>query len=165
MDNIVLCGFMGCGKSSVGQIVAQMTDHIFIDTDQLIEINENLTISQIFDKIGEIGFRDAEHTACKIAANMQNAVISTGGGALTFDRNVELFKNDRIIFLDMPFDEICRRIGDDDTRPLFKDKNKAKELFDARIPLYRSAAHYVIDGVGDAKEVAQRIITRLNSHS
>jgi len=161
MNNIVLCGFMGCGKSSVGQILAQITDRLFVDTDELIEKNENMTISQIFDKIGENGFRDAEHIACKAAANMRNAVISTGGGALTFERNVSVFNNDKIIFLDVPFDEISRRISDDGARPLFKDKSKAKELFDVRIPLYRTAAHYVIDGMGDKNEIANRILTIL----
>ena len=161
MNNIVLCGFMGCGKSTVGQILAQMTGRAFVDTDQLTESNENMTISQIFEKIGEKGFRDAEHTACKEAANMQNAVISTGGGALTFERNVAVFNKDKIVFLDVPFDEICRRIGDDCNRPLFKDKSKAKELLDRRIALYRTAAHYVIDGMGNKNEIANRILTIL----
>ncbi len=161
MNNIVLCGFMGCGKSSIGQILAQTTGRTFVDTDQLIESNENMTISQIFEKFGEKGFRDAEHIACKEVTNMQNAVISTGGGALTFERNVAAFYEDKIVFLDVPFDEICRRISNDGNRPLFKDKSKAKELFDARIPLYRTAADYVINGMGDKKKVANRILTLL----
>ena len=158
MNNIVLCGFMGCGKSTVGQILAQMTGRAFVDTDKLIESNEKMTISQIFEKFGEKGFRDAEHTACKEVANMQNAVISTGGGALTFERNVAVFNEDKIVFLDVPFDEICRRIGDDGNRPLFKDKSKAKELFDTRIALYRTAADFIIDGTGDVNKIAERII-------
>ncbi len=161
MNNIVLCGFMGCGKSTVGQILAQMTGRTFVDTDQLIESNENMTISQIFEKFGENGFRDAEHIACKEVTNMQNAVISTGGGALTFHRNVSIFNNDNIVFLDVPFDEICRRIGDDGNRPLFKDKSKAKELFDTRIALYRTAADFIINGTGDKNEIANRILTLL----
>ena len=161
MNNIVLCGFMGCGKSSVGRLVAELSGRTFIDTDELTEKNENMTVSQIFEKRGEAGFRDAEHIACKAVAEGTNAVVSTGGGALTFERNVKLFSKDTVIYLDVPFGEICRRIGNDGTRPLFKDINKAKDLFNKRIPLYRKAAHLTVDGVGSAEEVAKRILSLL----
>ena len=163
MNNILLCGFMGCGKSSVGQMVAQITGRSFVDTDELIEKNENMTISRIFEKVGEKGFRDTEHKACKQASNMQKAIVSTGGGTLTFERNVTLFNEDTIIFLEVPFEEICNRIGKDGTRPLFKDKAAAKELFDKRTPLYRSAANIVIDGKGNIKEVAERIVNAMET--
>ena len=161
MNNIVLCGFMGCGKSSVGKIIADITGRTFIDTDQLTEEREGMTIPQIFAERGEIGFRDAEHSACKAVAEREYALISTGGGALTFERNVKLFENDSIVFIDVDFDEVCRRIGDDDNRPLFKDKNKAKDLFEMRRPLYRQAAHHIVDGIGSAQEVAERILALL----
>lgn len=161
MNNIVLCGFMGCGKSSVGKIIADLTGYSFVDTDQLTEQQEAMTISELFASRGEDGFRDAEHLACKKAAELERVVISTGGGALTFDRNVKLFNNDSVIFLDVDFDEVCRRIGDDGNRPLFRDKVKAKALFDTRLPLYRKAAHHTVDGVGTAEEVANRILTLL----
>ena len=73
----------------------------------------------------------------------------------------QLFSKDTVIYLDVPFGEICRRIGNDGTRPLFKDINKAKDLFNKRIPLYRKAAHLTVDGVGSAEEVANRILSLL----
>ena len=157
--SIVLCGFMGCGKSSVGKIIADVTHRNFIDTDLLCEQREGMSIPQMFERVGEIGFRDAEHKACRAAAQMKNAVISTGGGALTFSRNAEVFESSTIVFIDVPFDEVCRRIGKDDNRPLFKDIGKAKALYEARLPLYRQAAHVTVDGVGSAQEVADRILT------
>ena len=161
MNNIVLCGFMGCGKSSVGQELARLLNKPFADTDVIIEQNEGITIPEIFERRGEIGFRAAEHSACAYAAKLQNCVISTGGGALTFERNALLFNDDSVFYLDVDFDEICRRIDDTSHRPLFRDKAKAKELFDLRAPLYRKAAHYTVDGKGSVEQVAKSIVALL----
>ena len=86
---------------------------------------------------------------------MRNCVISTGGGALTFERNAEaLRKGGKIVFLDASFDVICERIGLSKNRPLFEDKEKAKQLYDERKEKYFAAADYVIDGDMSARKAA-----------
>ena len=92
MDNIVLCGFMGCGKSTVGRNIARKTGKKFVDMDSYIEDKAGLTVSEIFDKFGEDGFRDMEHNACKELSQLKGLIIASGGGAFTFERNVSVFK-------------------------------------------------------------------------
>ena len=155
MNNIVLCGFMGCGKTVVGKELAKIMGRKFVDTDEWIEQEQGMAIKAIFAARGEEYFRDLEHEICQKAAALKNGVISTGGGALTFERNVEALKQGgRIVFLDASFETICARIGNGNTRPLFQDIDKAKELFDARRPLYLAAADEVIDGDMSARKTA-----------
>ncbi len=161
MNNIVLCGFMGCGKSSVGRLVAKRLGLEFIDTDDLCEKREGMSIPEMFERMGEDGFRDAEYRACAEVASVSGKVIATGGGALTFERNKALFKNDTVVFLNASFDEIEKRIGGKGGRPLFKDINKAKELYISRIEHYLSAADIIINSDKTADEVATELIDRL----
>ena len=76
MNNIVLCGFMGCGKTTVGKNIERITDRKFIDMDAFIEQKQNMTVSEIFDKYGEQSFRDMEFEACKELAQMNNLIIA-----------------------------------------------------------------------------------------
>ena len=115
-------------------------------------------ISQIFDEKGEEYFRELEHEICVEAAEMKNAVISTGGGAMTFQRNVEAIKkSSRIVFLDASFDVICKRVGDASTRPLFKNKENAKRLYDERREKYSAASDIVVNADGSVDSVAREI--------
>lgn len=163
MNNIVLCGFMGCGKSSVGKIIASRLGKEFIDTDAYIEQSEGMTVSQIFADAGEAAFRDIEHKACTELARQSGLVIATGGGALTFERNRSAFGADTVIFMDVTFDEINQRIGGCGGRPLFRDANKARELYEQRLPAYRAAADITVDAGGSAEAAADRIIDAINS--
>ena len=89
---------------------------------------------------------------------MKGVVVSTGGGAMTFERNVEAVKQGaKIVFLDASFDVICERIGDSTTRPLFQDREKAKKLYDERKEKYLSAADFVINGDMGARKTAMQI--------
>lgn len=156
--NIVLCGFMGAGKTSVGRQIAKITGRKFTDTDELVELKEGKKISQIFDEKGEEYFRELEHEICVEAAEMKNAVISTGGGAMTFQRNVEAIKKgSRVVFLDASFDVICKRVGDASTRPLFKNKENAKRLYDERREKYSAASDIVVNADGTVDSVAREI--------
>ena len=141
MNNIILCGFMGCGKSTVGRTVARKTGRRFLDMDRYIETKAGKTIPEIFDEVGEEGFRDLEHEACAELAQMSNIIIASGGGAFTFDRNVEVFRGvDKIVLLDVPLDVIKRR---------------------KRLPKYHSAADIVIKGGSTPLKTAQVIINAL----
>ena len=155
MNNIVLCGFMGSGKTVVGKELAKIMGRKFIDTDELIEKEQGMAIKAIFTARGEEYFRELEYEACKKISDMKNCVISTGGGALTFERNVEVLKKGgKIVLLDASFDTICQRIGDSQSRPLFEDKEKARQLYDERKDKYLAAADYVIDGDLSARKAA-----------
>lgn len=157
-DNIVLCGFMGSGKTVVGKEVAKILGVKFVDTDELIEKEQGVAIKAIFAVHGEEYFRQLEHEACKEVAQMKGVVVSTGGGAMTYERNVQAVKKGaKVVFLDADFDVICERIGDSSTRPLFQNKEKAKALYDERKSKYLKAADYVIDGNMSARKTALQI--------
>lgn len=153
--NIILCGFMGSGKTTVGMELAKIMGRKFIDTDEMIEKEQGIAIKAIFTVHGEEFFRDLEFECCKSISNMKNCVVSTGGGAITFKRNVDVLKQSgKIVLLDADFDVICRRIGNSKTRPLFQDREKAKALYEERKSKYLDAADYVIDGNMSARKTA-----------
>lgn len=158
MNNIVLCGFMGSGKTVVGRELAKIMGAKFVDTDELIEKEQGIAIKAIFAAHGEDYFRDLEYEICKKVAQMKGAVVSTGGGAMTFARNVEAIKQgSKVVFLDASFDVICDRIGNSTTRPLFQDREKAKRLYDERKDKYLAAADYVVNGDMGARKTAMEI--------
>lgn len=158
MNNIVLCGFMGSGKTVVGRELAKIMGVKFVDTDELIEKEQGVAIKAIFATHGEDYFRDLEYEMCKKVAQMKGAVVSTGGGAMTFERNVEAIKQgSKVVFLDASFDVICDRIGNSTTRPLFQDREKAKRLYDERKDKYLAAADYVVNGDKGARKTALEI--------
>ncbi len=157
--NIILSGFMGCGKTTIGKIIARRLSLDFIDTDKLIEEREGRRIREIFDTDGEGYFRYKEHEICAELSHEDNKIIATGGGALTFDRNKEaLSKSGKVIFIDVDLNTILRRIGNDSQRPLLNDETKA--LFDKRNPIYKKNCDFTITVRGDvsAKEIADSII-------
>ena len=104
--NIILCGFMGAGKTRIGKEISKLTGREFIDTDDIAEEIAGKRIADIFAQSGEQEFRKIETEACIRAAEHDNAVISTGGGAVTFERNTEILKGSGIIiFIDASFAE------------------------------------------------------------
>lgn len=156
--NIVLCGFMGAGKTVVGKELAKITGRSFVDTDELIEQEQGKTISEIFAESGEDYFRELEYKMCAKVAKMENAVVSTGGGAMTFERNVQAIKKgSRVVFLDTSFNVICKRVGDAETRPLFKNRENAKRLFDERREKYIKASDYIVNGNMSVSRTANAI--------
>lgn len=156
--NIILCGFMGSGKTVVGTELSKIMGRKFVDTDEWIEQQQGIAIKAIFAAHGEDYFRDLEYECCKKIADMKNCVVSTGGGAMTFQRNVDAVRNSgRIVFLDADFDVICQRIGNSTTRPLFQDIEKARALYDERKAKYMAAADIVIDGNMSARKTALEI--------
>ncbi len=166
MDNIILCGFMGCGKSTVGKNIARKTGKHFLDMDTYIEEKAGMSVSEIFEKYGESGFRDMEHEACKELSQMSGYIIASGGGAFTFSRNAEVFKGkDTIVLLDVPLDIIKFRLRNDKTRPLLQKPDKDKvmqELYEKRLPLYSSAADIVVSGKNTPMKTALAVIEAVN---
>ncbi len=165
MNNVILCGFMGCGKSTVGKNIARKTGRRFVDMDKYIERQAGMTVAQIFEQFGEEGFRDREHEACKELASLSNLIIASGGGALTYERNVAAFKGkDKIVLLDVPLHVIRYRLRNDTVRPLLQrpDKDKVmRELYEKRLPQYLAAADEVVKGESSPMRTAFSVIDRL----
>ena len=165
MDNIVICGFMGCGKSTVGKCLAKKTGRRFVDMDDYIEKKAGMTVAKIFEKYGEQGFRDLEHEACVELAAESGLIIASGGGALTFERNTQTFRGkDIVILLDVPQKVIRERLKNDTKRPLLQrpDKDRVmEELYNKRLPYYRKAADITIPGQDSPLKTASEIINAL----
>ena len=146
LDNIILTGFMGSGKSTVGRVLAKELNTYFLDTDSLIETFENMNISEIFQKYGEDRFREMERYCFNwIKKDVKNTVISVGGGFPVFIPEIK--EAGIVIYLKVDFDEILKRMNEEEIkkRPLFADIKKAKELFKKRDEIYLKLADYVIE--------------------
>ena len=156
--NLILVGFMGSGKSTIGRIIAKELDHsYFLDTDSLIEHFENREIREIFTNDGEEYFRQAEKRVFNwIKNNVENAVISTGGGLPVFIPEIK--EAGLVIYLKVHFNSIVSRLNNKEIekRPLFQDLNKAKELFNSRDSLYERLSDVVIENI-DLEDTISKI--------
>jgi shikimate kinase len=154
-DNIVLIGFMGSGKTSVGTKLARVLDYKFLDTDAYIEEEYQDTIAAIFANEGEASFRTLEtETLKKLSQNLHGYVISTGGGMPLREENVALLHElGFVVFLKTSKETIYERLKDDKTRPLLQGDNpmkKIEELLTYRTPIYEAAADQVIVTDGES---------------
>ncbi len=162
-NNIILIGFMGCGKSTIGKRLAQDYGMCFLDTDAWIENKENITISEIFATKGEAYFRELE-TKCLEALLEEEShdsesgkVISVGGGLPVREVNRRLLKKlGTVVYLKATEETIYKRLKKDTTRPLLQGDNpkqKIRELMDAREEKYMDASDSVV--VVDHKKVSE----------
>lgn len=146
--NIILIGFMGTGKSSIGKLLAQKLKWNFVDTDSLIGKSAGMTISEIFTKNGEPKFRDMETNVLQKVLFKENQVISTGGGIVLREANInEMKRNGVMIALSASPEIIFARTRHRKTRPVLGDKptlGRIKEILNFRAPLY-AQADYCID--------------------
>lgn len=118
-ENIILIGFMGVGKTSLGKLLAQKLGCGFIDLDEKIEHDANLTIPQIFEKYGEKYFRELEKASVKEVCTKKNIIIATGGGTVKDEENLQLLKNSGVIIcLTTEPEEIFRRTARRGERPV-----------------------------------------------
>ncbi|MGP8216083.1 MAG: shikimate kinase [Bacteroidia bacterium] len=152
MKNIALIGFMGAGKSTVAALLARELDATLVEIDnEVVRLSELDNVNVIFDKKGEIYFRELEQEAIKEAVKNNNCVISCGGGVVNSIENMEILKaNAFVVFLHASFDAIKSRLKNTDTRPLFRQEEKAILLYAQRLPLYQKFADTIID-TDDAK--------------
>lgn len=164
---IVLIGFMGAGKSSVGRALAQRTGFPRYDTDQMVAARFGLSIPEIFSQRGESAFRDAEAEALgQLPASA--AVIVTGGGALLRNGHAELIqKLGTVVQLTADLETLLERVSRRTTRPLLQTENPRamiEALLREREPLYRAAADLVIDTSElRHEEVAERVLAGIKS--
>jgi len=164
LNNIILTGFMGSGKSTVGRILAKEINSYFLDTDVLIETFENRKISEIFEKFGEKKFRKMEKQCFDwIKRDVKNTVISVGGGFPVFIPEIK--EAGIVIYLKVDFEDILKRMDKKELqkRPLFKDIEKAKELYDYRNKIYEKLADYIIEN-SDLEKTIKTIKGILNEN-
>jgi shikimate kinase len=165
--NVVLIGYRGTGKTTVGQIVAAQLGRLLVSTDVEIVKLVGQSIPEIVQKNGWEYFRDLETKVCQELAGRTGLVVDTGGGAILRSRNVEILKETgRLFWLTASVSTITDRIGQDSQRPsLTGIKSFVDEIEDVlreRTPKYQAAADYVIETDGrSATQVADEILARL----
>jgi len=145
---LYLIGFMGCGKTTIGQALAHRIGWHFVDLDHDIEETHGGAIQQIFRDLGELHFRQLEHAALKVRVREVESgkpmVVALGGGAFVQPDNYALLEEHGVtIWLDAPFEMIRRRVPDDGTRPLAIDPAKFEALYNTRRAQYQRADHRV----------------------
>jgi len=160
---IFLVGFMGSGKSTVGRVLADELGWGFFDLDDEIEAGAGAKIGEIFDTQGEALFREMEAaTLAKRVRAVQSGrpqVIALGGGALMRDENFELVSNNGVIvWLDAPIELIEKRVFAESHRPLARDAEKLRELFEMRRTRYAQADYRIDAPEEDALVTAQKIL-------
>jgi shikimate kinase len=160
---IYLVGFMGCGKSTVGRALADELGWTFIDLDEEIERKQGATIASIFDTQGEAAFREMECDALRERIRTvqmgRPQVISLGGGAFVEDENCELATNNGVtVWLDCPYSMVERRVAGETHRPLARDPEQLKKLFEARRVSYARAAYRVELQDDDARGAVAQIL-------
>ncbi|HCS75547.1 MAG TPA: shikimate kinase [Clostridiales bacterium] len=170
--NIFLIGFMGTGKTTLGQILADQTGMTFIDMDAQIEERTGKTIADIFKEDGETWFRKKETEVLAESIIQENQVFSTGGGIVLRPRNKELMKNNGIVIaLKANINTIWERLKNTSNRPLLNSQNPKEALqilYQQRIDLYDFAHISIqVDGRSQAeliKEITAKISLFNSAH-
>ncbi len=167
MSNIILIGYRGTGKTTIGKRLAQELDMRFFDLDEEISLSTERTIPEIFTEFGEEGFRELEEFAVQCACEKDKVVISTGGGAILSETNRLLMRESgTVILLEASIETIYSRIKDDNERPALTDyspKEEIEKVLEKRNPLYRQTAHFAVstDKIS-IEEVVKKILKKFN---
>ena len=167
--NIVLVGFMGCGKTTVGQLLALALGYNFIDTDHLVESNEKTKISNIFENKGEGYFRKVESIALGQAMAQKGHVIATGGGIVTISENHLVLKKGLVFYLKATPQQIFENIKDDRSRPLLRGRDVYRTIstmMKERESLYQQVANDSIQvDKKTPEEVCRLLLKSINKQS
>ncbi len=169
MRNIVLVGFMGTGKTTIGRLLAEQTGMPLLDMDTLIEERTEKSINDIFAQDGEPHFRALEREMVQELASQSGQIISTGGGIVLNPDNIADFeKTGLVVCLLADAETVLDRVRHDDTRPLLAGDKETKilELLQSRKPLYESITHKIdTSGRPSPKPTAQEIIDLYESNN
>jgi shikimate kinase len=163
---LCLAGFMGAGKTTIGTLLARQLAWRFVDLDDRIETAAGLRIPEIFERLGEIAFRQIEADQLRVALGRvfefnESIVLALGGGTYAQPGAPEFLRaaNVPVVWLDSPVEVLLARCMTMTGRPLFRDENSFRALFDQRLPSYQQAEHRV-DSSGDPARVVAEILGR-----
>ena len=163
---IFLVGLMGAGKTTVGRALAQRARLRFVDSDHEIEAREGCSIAELFARDGEAHFRDLEAQMIDELTQEDGIVLATGGGAVLREASRRaLHDRGTVVYLRANPEELAQRTRHDRSRPLLQTSDpraRLRELFRQRDPLYRQAAHFIIEtGRPSPGLLAQLVLTQL----
>ena len=168
--SIIFVGPMGAGKTTIGRQVAKVLGRKFFDSDKEIEKRTGASIPLIFELEKEEGFRKRESAMIEELASKEDIVLATGGGAVLNEQNRKILTNHGIvIYLCAPVEQLVKRTAKDKNRPLLQTddpKKTIRDLLEARDPLYREVANYVIETSGlSVAQVVGKLKKLLKSQS
>lgn len=168
VQNLILVGPMGAGKSTIGRLLAKELKLPFKDSDKEIEHRTGANIPWIFDVEGEQGFREREHAVLSELCTLEGVVLATGGGAVMRSDNRQVLRaGGRVVYLHASVEQQIDRTARDRNRPLLRTANPGevlRALMAARDPLYREIADIIIEtDVRPPRLVVQEILERLQS--
>jgi shikimate kinase len=166
--NIFLVGMMGAGKTTLGKAVAQRLGLAFVDTDRLLIERTGVPVGTIFEIEGEEGFRKRESALLADVAAADEQVVATGGGIVIAEENRRVMREaGTVIYLRARLERLWERTRHDSSRPLLATPDpraRLAELLEVREPLYRDAAHLVMEtGAQSAATLAARIVAALGA--
>ena len=154
LTNIVFIGMPGVGKSTIGKQLAKRLKRKYVDIDELIVLQEQKSINEIFNDFGEKYFREKEQEIIKQYSLQQGLIICCGGGVILQEQNIEnLKRNGKIILLNRDLDKIII----DNQRPLLKNKNDLKLLFEKRWDLYKKSCNIIVDNNASIEEAVNLV--------
>jgi len=163
--SIILIGMMGCGKTTVGRILAEALGYRFFDTDAVIESAAHKSIPEIFATDGETGFRELETQVLAELSSYSRLVIATGGGIVLARQNWSYLHHGVVVWLDVPVDHLFQRIQGDTNRPLLQapdPQKKLQDLMDERRSLYAQAdVRVVLQGDEPPEWVCDRVLKEI----
>ena len=165
MDNIILIGMPGSGKSTVGVLLAKALGFDFIDTDLTLQQREGALLQNIINKRGTQVFLDLEQAAiCSVQC--ENSIVSPGGSCVCREQSMAHLKNlGRVVYLRLPLNEVEARLNNISTRGIAMEPGQTlKDLYDYRTPLYEQWADVTVDCAGQSlEETVAAVLRQLNS--
>jgi shikimate kinase len=163
--SLYLVGMMGCGKTTVGRILAQQLQYQFFDTDALIEQVAGCSVRTLFAESGEAAFRQLESQVLSQLSAYTHLAIATGGGIVIKRENWSYLQHGIVVWLDVPIEQLYARLSQDTTRPLLQAADplaKLTHLWQERHELYAQAdVRVVVDPQSDSQQVATQTLAAI----
>ena len=158
--NIVLIGMPASGKSTIGKLLAKKMNYEYYDADRYLERKEDVKISTLFSEKGEAYFRNLETKYLKELSQKNGIIISTGGGAVKREKNMQILgEKGIIVFLNRKIEDIAKE--NHEARPLLQNIDNIYKLYDERIELYNRYSDIIVENNGTLKEVTDRIAEKI----